>query len=96
MDRTSGGLQICRANISQILERNVAGVYGPLSHVFSQEINNDYRVARARVDTRGSRRSLARIPIDKMKIEEQFMTAQFGSEYTSYRQNTKALVPFLW
>ena len=32
----------------------------------------------------------------KMKIEEQFMTTQFGSEYTSYRQNTKALLPFLW
>jgi protein-S-isoprenylcysteine O-methyltransferase Ste14 len=32
----------------------------------------------------------------KMKVEEQFMMAQFGSEYTSYRQNTKALVPFLW
>jgi len=31
-----------------------------------------------------------------MKIEEQFMTTQFGSEYTSYRQNTKALLPFLW
>ena len=32
----------------------------------------------------------------KMKIEEQFMTEQFGSEYASYRQTTKALVPFLW
>jgi protein-S-isoprenylcysteine O-methyltransferase Ste14 len=32
----------------------------------------------------------------KMKIEEQFMTTQFGSEYTSYRQNTKVLLPFLW
>ena len=32
----------------------------------------------------------------KMKIEEQFMTAQFGSEYASYRQKTKAFVPFLW
>ncbi|MBV8809260.1 MAG: isoprenylcysteine carboxylmethyltransferase family protein [Acidobacteriaceae bacterium] len=34
--------------------------------------------------------------IHKMKIEEQFMTEQFGSEYTSYRQKTRALVPFLW
>ena len=32
----------------------------------------------------------------KMKIEERFMTEQFGSEYASYRQKTKALVPFLW
>ena len=34
--------------------------------------------------------------IHKIKIEEQFMTDQFGSEYTSYRQETKALIPFLW
>jgi protein-S-isoprenylcysteine O-methyltransferase Ste14 len=32
----------------------------------------------------------------KMKIEEQFMGEQFGSQYASYRQKTKALVPFLW
>ncbi|MBV8865040.1 MAG: isoprenylcysteine carboxylmethyltransferase family protein [Acidobacteriaceae bacterium] len=32
----------------------------------------------------------------KMKIEEQFMNEQFGSEYAGYRQKTKALVPFLW
>ena len=32
----------------------------------------------------------------KMKVEEQFMTEQFGSEYGSYRQKTKALVPFFW
>jgi protein-S-isoprenylcysteine O-methyltransferase Ste14 len=32
----------------------------------------------------------------KMKIKEQFMTEQFGSEYASYQQKTKALVPFLW
>jgi len=32
----------------------------------------------------------------KMKIEEQFMTARFGSEYAGYRNKTKALVPFLW
>lgn len=34
--------------------------------------------------------------IHKMKMEEQFMAAQFGSQYTSYRQKTKALLPFLW
>lgn len=34
--------------------------------------------------------------IPKMMIEERFMTEQFGSEYTDYRQRTKALVPFLW
>ena len=32
----------------------------------------------------------------KIKIEEQFMTEQFGSEYASYRQRTKALLPFVW
>jgi protein-S-isoprenylcysteine O-methyltransferase Ste14 len=32
----------------------------------------------------------------KMKIEEQFMIEHFGSEYASYQQETKALVPFLW
>jgi protein-S-isoprenylcysteine O-methyltransferase Ste14 len=36
------------------------------------------------------------VVIHKMRIEEQFMTEQFGSDYTSYRQNTKALVPFVW
>ena len=34
--------------------------------------------------------------IYKIRMEEQFMTEQFGSEYTNYRQKTKALVPFLW
>jgi len=34
--------------------------------------------------------------IHKIKIEEQFMTEQFGSEYTTYRQKTKTLVPFVW
>jgi protein-S-isoprenylcysteine O-methyltransferase Ste14 len=34
--------------------------------------------------------------IHKMRMEEQFMTEQFGSGYTNYRQNTKALVPFVW
>jgi protein-S-isoprenylcysteine O-methyltransferase Ste14 len=36
------------------------------------------------------------ILIHKMKIEEQFMTEQFGSEYTSYRRSTKALFPLIW
>ena len=34
--------------------------------------------------------------IYKIRMEEQFMTEQFGSEYTNYRQKTKTLVPFLW
>jgi protein-S-isoprenylcysteine O-methyltransferase Ste14 len=34
--------------------------------------------------------------IHKMRMEEQFMSEQFGSEYTKYRQKTKALLPFLW
>jgi protein-S-isoprenylcysteine O-methyltransferase Ste14 len=34
--------------------------------------------------------------IHKMSMEEQFMTDQFGSEYAKYRQQTKALVPFVW
>ena len=34
--------------------------------------------------------------LHKMRMEERFMTEQFGSEYTNYRQRTKALVPFLW
>ena len=32
----------------------------------------------------------------KIRVEEQFMTEQFGSEYTNYRQRTKALVPLVW
>lgn len=32
----------------------------------------------------------------KSLVEEQFMTEQFGAEYTSYRQDVKALVPFIW
>ncbi len=34
--------------------------------------------------------------IQKMKIEEQFMTDEFGSTYASYQKGTKALVPFIW
>ncbi len=32
----------------------------------------------------------------KLRTEEKFMTEQFGSVYTDYRQKTKALVPFVW
>jgi protein-S-isoprenylcysteine O-methyltransferase Ste14 len=32
----------------------------------------------------------------KSLIEEQFMSQQFGAEYTSYKQHVKALVPFIW
>ena len=28
--------------------------------------------------------------------EEQFMTEQFGAEYTDYRRKVKALIPFVW
>lgn len=34
--------------------------------------------------------------IPKMKLEERFMTEQFGSEYASYQQKTRALLPFVW
>ena len=34
--------------------------------------------------------------VPKMRAEERLMTEQFGTEYTNYRQKTKALVPFLW
>ena len=40
--------------------------------------------------------AMVSVLIHKMKMEEQFMSAQFGSEYASYRQKTKALVPFVW
>jgi protein-S-isoprenylcysteine O-methyltransferase Ste14 len=32
----------------------------------------------------------------KWSIEERFMTEQFGAEYTSYKRDVKALVPFIW
>ncbi|HEX3685123.1 MAG TPA: isoprenylcysteine carboxylmethyltransferase family protein [Bryobacteraceae bacterium] len=32
----------------------------------------------------------------KSLVEEQYMTEQFGAEYMSYRQQVKALVPFIW
>lgn len=31
----------------------------------------------------------------KLRLEEQFMTEQFGSEYTRYQQEVKALIPYL-
>ena len=32
----------------------------------------------------------------KLQVEEQFMTGQFGAEYTAYKRDVKALVPFIW
>ncbi len=32
----------------------------------------------------------------KWRIEEQFMTEQFGAEYAAYRQHVKALIPYVW
>lgn len=32
----------------------------------------------------------------KWKVEESFMTEQFGAEYTQYKQRVRALVPFVW
>ena len=32
----------------------------------------------------------------KLQLEEQFMQEQFGAEYTSYKRDVKALVPFIW
>lgn len=32
----------------------------------------------------------------KWTIEERFMTEQFGAEYTSYKREVKALLPFVW
>lgn len=32
----------------------------------------------------------------KLRREEQFMTEQFGAEYTEYSQDVKALIPFIW
>lgn len=31
----------------------------------------------------------------KLRMEEQFMTEQFGAEYTRYKQEVKALIPYL-
>ncbi|HEV2350046.1 MAG TPA: isoprenylcysteine carboxylmethyltransferase family protein [Terriglobia bacterium] len=31
----------------------------------------------------------------KLRLEERFMTEQFGSEYTRYKQEVKALIPYL-
>jgi len=32
----------------------------------------------------------------KIRVEEKFMTEEFGSEYKDYSQHVKALVPFVW
>jgi protein-S-isoprenylcysteine O-methyltransferase Ste14 len=32
----------------------------------------------------------------KMRLEEAFMTQQFGAQYLEYRRNVKALIPFVW
>jgi protein-S-isoprenylcysteine O-methyltransferase Ste14 len=32
----------------------------------------------------------------KSLVEEQYMTEQFGAEYTNYKREVKALVPFIW
>ena len=32
----------------------------------------------------------------KSLVEEQFMAEQFGAQYTSYRRDVKALIPFIW
>jgi protein-S-isoprenylcysteine O-methyltransferase Ste14 len=32
----------------------------------------------------------------KSKLEEQFMSEQFGEEYARYRQEVKSLIPFVW
>ena len=36
------------------------------------------------------------VMLHKMIIEERFMTEQFGSAYTDYKNRTKAFVPFAW
>lgn len=32
----------------------------------------------------------------KSLLEERFMQEQFGTQYVSYKQDVKALVPFIW
>jgi protein-S-isoprenylcysteine O-methyltransferase len=32
----------------------------------------------------------------KSRLEEQFMQEQFGAQYTGYKRDIKALVPFIW
>ena len=32
----------------------------------------------------------------KSRLEEEFMSEQFGEEYSRYRQNVKSLIPFVW
>jgi protein-S-isoprenylcysteine O-methyltransferase Ste14 len=48
-----------------------------------------------------ARALLAIVPVvlalrGKMRLEERFMTEQFGEAYTAYRARVKALVPFVW
>ncbi len=32
----------------------------------------------------------------KIRVEERFMTEQFGEQYLQYKSETKALIPFVW
>ncbi len=32
----------------------------------------------------------------KARLEEEFMTEQFGTEYLDYRRHVKAIIPFVW
>jgi protein-S-isoprenylcysteine O-methyltransferase Ste14 len=32
----------------------------------------------------------------KSRLEEEFMTEQFGAEYEQYRKDVKAMIPFVW
>lgn len=32
----------------------------------------------------------------KFRLEEAFMTEQFGSEYLGYKRRVKGLIPFVW
>ena len=32
----------------------------------------------------------------KSRLEEEFMTEQFGTEYVQYKKDVKAMIPFIW
>ena len=32
----------------------------------------------------------------KSRLEEEFMTEQFGAEYVQYKKDVKAMIPFIW
>jgi protein-S-isoprenylcysteine O-methyltransferase len=32
----------------------------------------------------------------KFRLEETFMTEQFGNQYLEYKKRVKALIPFVW